>query len=129
MIVDTFPEMKNIISKSIIHKHSNIDHNITYKEPLNLNSAKGFTQVIGEKEHESNDSGDRVSMQSARSRSRSISSEKLNTKELKEPITAETQVGLEIADSSEKSNTEPSAVRSEPNIVVSGPKLDRARSC
>ena len=48
-------------------------------------------------------------MQSASSRSRSISPEKQNTKELKEPKTVDTQVCLETADSSEKGNTEPSA--------------------
>ena len=129
VVVDKFPEWKNIISKSRIHEHSDTDHKITYSEPLNMNSAMGFTQEIVEKEHKSNDSDDVVSMQSARSRSRSVSSEKLNTKELKEPITVNTQVGLETADSSGKSNTEPSAVRSEPNTVVSEPKPNRARSC
>ena len=128
VVVDKFPDWKNIISKSRIHEQSDTDYNITYNEPLNLNSAMGFTQEIAEKEHESNDSDDVVSMQSARSRSRSISPEKLNTKELKEPITVDTQVGLEAADSREKSNTEPSAVRSEPNTVVTS-KPNRARSC
>ena len=130
VVVDKFPEWKNIISKSRIHEDSDTGHKITYNEPLNMNSAMGFTQEIVEKEHESNDdSDDVVSMQSTRSRSRSISPEKLNTKEPKVPITVNAQVGLETADSSEKSNTESSAVRSEPNTVVSEPKPNRARSC
>ena len=65
MVVDKFPEWKNI-SKSRIHEHSDTDYKITYSEPLNMNSAMGFTQEIVEKEHESNDSDDVVSMQSAR---------------------------------------------------------------
>ena len=109
VVVDKFQECKNIISKSRIHEHSDTDHNLTFNEQLNLNSTSGFTQEIVEKENESKNSSDVVSMQSASSRSRSISPEKQNTKELKEPKTVDTQVGLETADSSEKGNTEPSA--------------------
>ena len=54
--------MKNVINKSRIHEHSDPDHNITYNELLNLNSAMGLTQEIFEKEHESNDFDDAVSI-------------------------------------------------------------------
>ena len=45
------PRMKNSISKSRIQEHIDPDHNFTYNEPLNLNSAMGLTQEIVEKEH------------------------------------------------------------------------------